>query len=51
MKTQDFLELLQLCRVPGIRTFGELKQYKTINGIKTNADLLAELEKSATITD
>ena len=46
MKTQDFLELLQLCRVLGIRTLGELKQYKTINGIKTNADLLDKLRRN-----
>ena len=49
MKTQDFLEALQLCRLLGIKTFGELRQYRVACKAKTSQQLLAELEKSATI--
>jgi hypothetical protein len=46
MNLQDFLELVQLCEINGIITLSELKQYKTINGIKTNADLLEKLRRN-----
>ena len=46
MNLQDFLELVQLCLTNKINTLGELKQYKTINEIKTNADLLEKLRRN-----
>ena len=46
MSLQDFLELARLCLANGINTLGELKQYKIINGIKTNTDLLEKLRRN-----
>ena len=55
MKLHDFIELVQLCQVNGITTLDELKQFKALCARRyknmTNLDLLAELEKTATIKD
>ena len=55
MKLQDFIELVQLCGINDITTLNEFKQFKALCSRRyknmTNLDLLAELEKTATIKD